>query len=134
MIPGKNGFLEQGFEIEEQPSRTYKMHLPQEVINGYSDEIAAIEQAIYKILNTERYEYIIYSRNYGVEFADLFGEPVTYVCPELERRITEALTWDERITSVDGFSFDTEQKRVVKVSFVAHTIFGDIAAERAVNI
>lgn len=134
MIPGKNGFLEQGFEIEEQPSRTYKMHLPQEVINGYGDEIAAIEQAIYKILNTERYEYIIYSRNYGVEFADLFGEPVTYVCPELERRITEALTWDERITSVDGFSFDTEQKRVVKVSFVAHTIFGDIAAERAVNI
>lgn len=134
MIPGKNGFLEQGFEIEEQPSRTYKMHLPQEVINGYSDEIAAIEQAIYKILNTERYEYIIYSRNYGVEFADLFGEPVTYVCPELERRITEALTWDERITSVDSFSFDTEQKRVVKVSFVAHTIFGDIAAERAVNI
>lgn len=134
MIPGKNGFLEQGFEIEEQPSRTYKMHLPQEVINGYGDEIAAIEQAIYKILNTERYEYIIYSRNYGVEFADLFGEPVTYVCPELERRIIEALTWDERITSVDGFSFDTEQKRVVKVSFVAHTIFGDIAAERAVNI
>lgn len=134
MIPGKNGFLEQGFEIEEQPSRTYKMHLPQEVINGYGDEIAAIEQAIYKILNTERYEYIIYSRNYGVEFADLFGEPVTYVCPELERRITEALTWDERITSVDSFSFDTEQKRVVKVSFVAHTIFGDIAAERAVNI
>lgn len=134
MIPGKNGFLEQGFEIEEQPSRTYKMHLPQEVINGYGDEIAAIEQAIYKILNTERYEYIIYSRNYGVEFADLFGEPVTYVCPELERRITEALTWDERITSVDGFSFDTEQKRVVKVSFVAHTIFGDIVAERAVNI
>lgn len=134
MIPGKNGFLEQGFEIEEQPSRTYKMHLPQEVINGYGDEIVAIEQAIYKILNTERYEYIIYSRNYGVEFADLFGEPVTYVCPELERRITEALTWDERITSVDSFSFDTEQKRVVKVSFVAHTIFGDIAAERAVNI
>lgn len=134
MIPGKNGFLEQGFEIEEQPSRTYKMHLPQEVINGYGDEIAAIEQAIYKILNTERYEYIIYSRNYGVEFADLFGEPVTYVCPELERRIIEALTWDERITSVDGFSFDTEQKRIVKVSFVAHTIFGDIAAERAVNI
>lgn len=134
MIPGKNGFLEQGFEIKEQPSRTYKMHLPQEVINGYGDEIAAIEQAIYKILNTERYEYIIYSRNYGVEFADLFGEPVTYVCPELERRITEALTWDERITSVDGFSFDTEQKRVVKVSFVVHTIFGDIAAERAVNI
>lgn len=134
MIPGKNGFLTEDFEIEEQPSKTYQMHLSQEIINGYGDNVAAVEQAIYKILNTERYQYVIYSWNYGVEFADLFGEPITYVCPELERRITEALTWDERIISVDSFSFDTEQKRVVKVSFVAHTIFGDIAAERAVNI
>lgn len=134
MIPGKNGFLTEDFEIEEQPSKTYQMHLPQEIINGYGDNVTAVEQAIYKILNTERYQYVIYSWNYGVELADLFGEPITYVCPELERRITEALTWDERIISVDNFSFDTEQKRVVKVSFVAHTIFGDIAAERAVNI
>lgn len=134
MIPGKNGFLTEDFQIEEQPSKTYQAHLPHKIINGYTDTVAAVEQAIYKILNTERYQYAIYSWNYGVELADLFGEPITYVCPELERRITEALTWDERIASVDGFSFDTEQKRVVKVSFVAHTIFGDIAAERAVNI
>lgn len=133
MIPGKNGFLPD-FEIEEQPSRTYKMHLLNEVINGYDDEIAAVKQAIYKILNTERYQYIIYSRNYGVELEDLFGEPITFVCPELERRIEEALTQDERINSVDGFSFDTSKKRVVMVTFTAHTIFGDIVAERMVNI
>lgn len=134
MIPGKNGFLTEDFIIEEQPSKTYQMHLSQEIINGHGDNVAAVEQAIYKILNTERYQYVIYSWDYGVELADLFGEPITYVCPELERRITEALTWDERIISVDSFSFDTEQKRVVKVSFMAHTIFGDIAAERVVNI
>lgn len=134
MIPGKNGFLTEDFEIEEQPSKTYKMHLPQEVINGYGDNVEAVEQAIYKILNTERYQYVIYSWNYGIELADLFGEPITYVCPELERRITEALTQDERIISVDGFSFNTEQKRIVVTSFIAHTIYGDITAERAVNI
>lgn len=134
MIPGKNGFLTEDFEIEEQPSKTYKMHLPQEIINGYDDLVEAVEQAIYKILNTERYQYVIYSWNYGIELADLFGEPITYVCPELERRISEALTQDERIISVDGFSFDTEQKRVIKVSFTAHSIYGDIAAEKVVNI
>lgn len=134
MIPGKNGFLIEDFELEEQPSQTDKMHLLQKVINGFTDGRDAIEQAIYMILNTERYQYMIYPRYYGVELEDLFGEPVTYVCPELERRITEALTQDERIISTDAFSFDTDQKRVVKVSFTAHTVNGDITAERAVNI
>lgn len=134
MIPGKNGFLTEDFKIEVQSSKTYRMHLMHGVINGYSDKISAVEQAIYKILNTERYQYVIYSWNYGIELTDLFGEAATFVCPELARRITEALTQDERIVSVDGFSFDTEEKRVVKASFIVHTIYGDIAAERAVNI
>lgn len=134
MIPGVVGFLEEDFEIEEQPSKTYKMYLEQEVINGFTDGLDAIKQTIYMILNTERYQYIIYSWNYGIELIDLFGEPITYVCPELERRITEALTQDERILSVDAFSFDTSTKGVVHVTFTAHTIFGEVDAERMVNI
>lgn len=134
MIPGTVGFLEEDFEIEEHPSRTYKMYLEQEVINGFTDGLDAIKQTIYMILNTERYQYIIYSWNYGIELIDLFGEPVTYVCPELERRITEALTQDERILSVDAFSFDTSVKGVVHVTFTVNTIFGEVNAERVVNI
>ena len=75
----------------------------------------------------------MYSWNYGIELLDLFGMPVSYVCPELERRITEALTWDDRIESVDNFEFDLSKKGVVHVSFTAHTIFGDVEAEREVN-
>lgn len=134
MIPSINGFLQQDFEIEEQPSKTFKMYLEQEVINGFTDGLDSIIQTIYKILNTERYQYIIYSWNYGIELIDLFGEPVTYVCPELERRITEALTQDERILSVDTFSFDVSVKGVVHVTFTAHTIFGEVNAEKVVNI
>ena len=59
---------------------------------------------------------------------------MTYVCPELERRITEALTWDERIESVDDFEFDTSTKGEVTVVFTAHTIFGDIEVERVVDV
>ncbi len=134
MIPGINGFLQEDFEIELQPSKTFKMNLNQERINGFTDEIDSLKQTIYMILSTERYQYIIYSWNYGIELMDLFGEPVTYVCPELERRITEALTQDERILSVDAFSFDVSVKGKVHVTFTVHTIFGDIDSEKVVNI
>lgn len=133
MIPSNTGFLEQDFEIERQPTHTHKMNLESQLIRGYTDGLEAMEQAIYKILLTERYQYVMYSWNYGIELLDLFGMPVSYVCPELERRITEALTWDDRIESVDNFEFDLSKKGVVHVSFTAHTIFGDVQAEREVN-
>lgn len=110
MIPSVTGFLEQDFEIETQPTNTYKMELESNLIRGYTDGQEAMKQAIFKILSTERYQYVMYSWNYGIELIDLYGEPVSYVCPELERRITEALTWDERIESVDNFEFDTSKR------------------------
>ena len=134
MIPNTNDLLTTTLEVEEQPSKSFKMHLEQEVINGMTDGLDAMQQTIYMILNTERYQYIIYSWNYGIELIDLFGEPVTYVCPELERRIIEALTQDERILLVDTFSFDVSVKGKIHVTFTAHTIFGDVDAEKVVNI
>lgn len=133
MIP-QNGFLPEDFEIEEQPSLTYKMHFAQSFISGIVDDLEAVKQAIYKILNTERYQYVIYSWNYGIETLDLYGEPVTYVCPELVRRITEALTQDSRILDVSAFSFDVSQKSKVQTTFLVSTIYGDVEAERVVTI
>ena len=133
MIPSTTAFLEQDFEIEEQPTHTYKMNLASELVRGYIDNQEAMKQAIYKILNTERYQYVMYSWNYGIELLDLYGEPVSYVCPELERRITEALTWDDRIKSVDNFEFNISKKGEILVTFTAHTVFGDVVAEKVVN-
>ena len=133
MIPASSGYLDQSFTIQEQPTLTHRMDLDQKTVRGYTDEQEAMQQAIYKILLTERFQYIMYSWNYGIELKDLFGEPVSYVCPELERRITEALLWDSRILSVDSFVFELPRKRVIHVTFVAHTIFGDVQAEREVN-
>ena len=76
----------------------------------------------------------MYSWNYGIELLDLFGEPVTYVCPELERRITEALLVDTRIRSVTDFEHDLSTKGVVHTSFTVHTIYGDVKAEKEVNV
>lgn len=133
MIPASGAFLAQEFEIGQQPTRTYKMDTESCSVIGHTDGLEAMRQAIYKIIMTERYQYIMYSWDYGIELMDLFGEPISYVCPELERRITEALLWDDRIESVDDFKFEIPEKGVVHASFTAHTIFGDVQAGREVN-
>lgn len=116
-------------EESEQPTKTYKMWLSENRVRSYTDKQDAMKQAIFKILQTERYQYKkVYSDNYGVEFWDLFGQAPAYCVPEIERRITEALTWDERIESVTDFSFEIN-KKVVLVNFTANTIFGEIAIQ-----
>lgn len=133
MIP-QSDFDLSSSEIVTEPSKNYKMFILDERINGYSDELEAMKQVVYKILNTERYQYLIYSWDYGIELKDLFGEPVDYVCAELERRITEALTQDDRINDVRDFKFDTSKRRVVRASFKVETIFGSLDGETEVTI
>lgn len=132
MIPSNN-ILSTNLKVEIQPSKNYKMHIDLDSISGTCDKLEAMHQVIYKILNTERYQHIIYSWNYGIELLDLYGEPVTYVCPEVKRRITEALIQDDRIKSVDDFDFDLTERRTVKVTFTVHTIFGELKEEKVVN-
>ena len=121
------------FAIEEQPSRTYKLDIDRGRIRGMTDEADAMLQAVYLILSVERYQYPIYSYNYGVELADLIGQPKDYVMSEAKRRITEALTQDDRIESVDGWAFETTKKSVI-VTFTVHTIFGDIETTKEVAV
>lgn len=133
MLPAVNDDLQKDFEIEEETSHTYKLDLDNSTIAGYVDDLEAMKQAIYLILNIERYEYLIYSWNYGIELNDLYGQPIPFVLPELKRRITEALVQDSRILGVDNFSFETNKGKV-HVTFTVHTIFGDVEAERVVTI
>ena len=83
MIPSTSGFLNQDFEIKEQPSLTYKMELDGDSVRGLVDNREAMKQAIFRILSTERYQHIIYPRWYGIETLDLYGEPVNWVCAVL---------------------------------------------------
>lgn len=45
-----------------------------------------------------------------MELKDLFGKPIDYVMPEVERRITEALVQDDRIDSCDSLSLRKRKK------------------------
>lgn len=121
------------FVNQIQPSKTFKLNTDKNVVNIYIDEIEALKQAIYLILNIERFDNLIYSWNYGMETKDLIGEDYSYVCSELKRRIAEALIQDDRINSVDSFLFE-KNKNKVRVTFTAHTTYGDIETEKGVDI
>lgn len=123
------------FSERDLPSKTYKMRFEQYRVQNYAEAIEAMKQAIFKIVNTERYQHNqVYSNNYGIELHDLYGKPMAYVIPMVQKRIIEALTWDERISQVTNFSFDINKKKQLVVGFTAKTIFGDVDSSVEVNV
>lgn len=136
MIPKSNDELNDGlsvFNIKIQPSKTYKVDFEQGIVLGKTDGKEAMQQAVYKILNSERFTELIYSWNYGVELSRLFGKDRDYVCSELKYRIIEALLQDDRIKKVYGFQFGGK-KNVVTVKFYVDTIEGELANELEVKV
>lgn len=133
MIPQTTETTLTNVEFETLPSLTYALNIDTNRIHGTVDGIDAVRQAIYLILCTERYKYLIYSWNYGTELAQLIGQPIALVLPEIQRCITEALLQDDRITGVNSFDFEVKEKKV-HCSFTVNTIFGEIQSETEVAI
>lgn len=79
MIPQVLEDLKGDFTFAALPSRTFRMRHDTRSIVGTVDQIKAVEQAIFLILNVERYEWLIYSWNYGVELKQLFGKPIEFI-------------------------------------------------------
>ena len=132
MIPKENDGLSADFTQEELPSKTYWVDFSAGVIRGFCDGLEAIQQAVYKILNTQRYEHLIYSWNYGAELSGLFGQPAPYVYSEIKRLVTEALTQDSRVQSVDGFTFEKRRGKVL-AKFTVTTQYGEIPVQQEVG-
>lgn len=134
MLPNRDNDISTEYEFVESSTKTYAMQLDGDRIRGKIDDRKAMEQAIYKILLTERYQYLIYSWNYGIELKDLFGKPIPYCCVELERRIKEALLQDIRITNVYNFEFENPKFETILVKFTTDTIFGEIDITKEVKL
>jgi len=112
-------------------SKAYK--LSSDKIQGFVDDLEALQQAIYKVLSTEKYEYPIYSFSYGIELESLIGKDPIYVQIELKRRIQECLLQDERITSVDNFNFLITGDEML-CTFNVTSIYGEITITKEVNV
>ncbi len=115
--------------IKTQLSKSYSI----QNINHMVDELEAVKQSIYILLNTERYEHAIYSWNYGVELKGLVGKSNGYVYSELDRRIEEALLQDERVKSVTSFTFVSTRNKL-NVDFMVNTIYGSYQEEVTLDV
>ena len=116
-----------------QTSDSYQMRIAKERIKGSVTERDAMAQACYKVLNTERYAYPIYSGNYGVELQDLFRKPILYVFAVLPQRITDALIQDDRISSVSDFELSHNGGDVL-CKFTVETIYGTLELQKEVTL
>lgn len=123
MLPQNNNLLNRGIEVQSSASKTYFIDTKNNEMKGITDGLEALKQAIYLILSIQRYDYIIYSWNYGIELNDLFGKPTAYACAVLPSRIKQALIQDDRIQNVCDFVTRVEGETVF-IKFTVCSIFG----------
>lgn len=97
-----------------------------QTLGAPSQELRAISQDIKFALSTERNMYPIMGSNFGVELLDLIGKDRQYVQAQVKERITEALSIDDRVTSVGSFDFNAPEMNSLSVSFVVETVLGKV--------
>lgn len=102
MIPAGGTITQDTIEEIELPSPTWKLDTVKNRIAGRLDGLEAVKQAAYKILLTPRFQHLIYTANYGSELEQLIGSNPIFVQSEINRMIGEALTQDDRISSIQN--------------------------------
>ena len=113
-------------EYESPPSLTYRLDFTNRRIIGKVDGKEAVMQFIKKVLDTNKYAYEIYDWYYGNELLTLVGMPYDYIVVEAPRIIEEALLVGDRITYIDQWSFKKVAVDAIEISFLVHTIYGNI--------
>lgn len=119
-------------EIEDNPTLTFQIYHGR--IRNKFDELPAMEQAVDKILRTERFIYPIYTDQYGNDLPELIGEDINYAMVEVERMIVEALLDDDRVIDVEIKQIDPIDRDAIFVKGTCYTVYGDIPIEEEVNL
>ena len=130
----QGAFLDVNTKLEDnhkEATQTYRIDFENGKVIGFCDDIEALKQAVYLILHTERYEYLIYSDNYGSELKGLIGKDRDIAESEYKRRIKEALIQDDRINDVENFIF-SYFKDGLTVKFTVFSIYGEFDFEKEV--
>ena len=123
MLPENTGLAQAAYNL--QPGRPYAIDPKRGRITGHREGLEAVRQAIYKILSTIRYEYIIYSDSYGTRLIDYMGSLTPYSWGDIERVIRTGLMYDDRISRVYDFRFE-EGDKVLYVTFRVDTDMGSL--------
>lgn len=118
------------FAIKSLPTSQQLTGL-ESLIGGTIDDVSALKQSIYLILNIEADKFIIYPYTYGIQTLDLIGKPSYYVVALLPERIKSALMNDSRVVDVSDFEFEINKNKI-RVQFVVNTIYGSMNEETVV--
>jgi len=118
--------------VEAYPSKSYKLFETQ--INGYVDGLSAIQQAIYHILSTERYAYVIYNDNYGAELEQYIGESFSFLEATISKTLRDALLQDDRILDIIIVSVEQTSLNSALVIFTVYTREGDLEVGLNINV
>lgn len=132
-LPQSSVNLTGGVEFVQQPSLTWYINQETGRIQGEITGIEAVAQAVDIILNVERFRWQIYKPYSGVQWNGLLGQDPGYVASELQRRITAALTMDDRIRGISDFSY-TASGNTISASFTVNTVYGDTQTTVEVNV
>lgn len=127
------GRLVNGVQFEQQPDLTWGIDKTSNRINGTVNGLAAVRQAVEIILNVERFRWQIYRPYSGMQWDGLIGQDPGYVASELQRRIREALTMDDRVRDISDFSY-TVSGDTLAASMTVNTVYGDTQTEVEVNL
>lgn len=133
VLPQSAVDLTNGVEFVQQPSKTWYINQETGRIQGEIDGLAAVTQAVDVLLNVERFRWQIYRNYSGVQWEGLIGQDPGYVASELQRRITQALTMDDRVRGISNFSYSTNGNTLT-ASFTVNTVYGATQTTVEVNV
>ena len=132
-MPDMNDNLIADFQDLVLPSTTWKIDFNKNVVTVPITGVDAIKQAVNIILASERYEYEIFSNQFGVELDELIGENQQYAMSEIKRRVIEALSQDDRISEVTDFEY-ARNKTTLIATFTIVCNLGQFEAETEVTL
>ena len=118
-------------QVESKNTDTYKEYefdfntgqLTGKILEGE----AALKMWIYKALLIKRYIYPIYTWDYGQDLDELIGQgyEVDYIKSEVERKVTECLMINPKITRCHNFEINLTND-TLHITFMAETTFGEV--------
>ena len=118
--------LSAGVQTQSQPSLTWRINKDTQRIEGTCDGYDAVRQAVEIILNIERFRWQIYRPYSGMEWDGLIGQDPGYVGAELQRRVINALTVDDRVTGISDYDYTVDGSSLSAV-FTVNTVYGSIS-------
>lgn len=135
LLPAFGESYENGLKIVDatvstRPTKTWRMDLNGNHINGNCDDVDALIQTMYCILNTEQGIYPIYPKWYGLKMRDLYGKQASYIFGMLVDRIRTALLIDDRVNEVTNFSY-SQTGDGMEITFDVKTIYSNEAIKGA---